>query len=158
MHKNLFKSLAVGFLALSSLSLAYGQGAEYATVSINNQLDVTYKIKFKHSGNSFFPESSTIPSDEDVTITGNFYPDSDPEDLNQAEFTLSADPNNPDCKSNSQQALGHCYDATFTYSKYLPVPQVDIKDNSQPCTENCTIEYDPSNRNDIKVTINTSNK
>jgi hypothetical protein len=158
MRKNLFKPLVVGFLALSSLSLAYGQGAEYATVIINNPLNVTYGIEFEHSGNSFFPGVAPIPPKHDgVSFTGDFNPDVNPEE-NGAKFYLSADPNDPYCYLNSQQALGHCYVATFTYSKYLPVPNVEITDNSQPCTENCTIEYNSSNHNDIKVTINTSNK
>lgn len=159
MRINLFKSLTVGFLALSSLSLAHAQGPEYATVSINNQLDVTYYMHFWSYGDSFFPQSTTVQPDQDLTVTGNFYPSSG-DGTNGAGFTLTTDPNNPYCTaSNSQQLSGHCYVAEFTYSKYEPVPKVEITDNSQPCSANCTIKYNPrSNRNDIFVTINTSNK
>ncbi|MBS0350153.1 MAG: hypothetical protein JSR33_03015 [Proteobacteria bacterium] len=157
MRINFFKFLMVGSLALSSLPLAYAEGDQYATVIINNNLNVTYQIvDYTQSGNGFFSGIPTsIQSNETgVAFTGDFYPSSSP---SAASFKLE-DPNNTNCIDDRRGQLGHCYQAQFTYSDKGRVPHVQILDNSRPCLRNCSFKYDAHNPNDITVIINTSTK
>lgn len=154
MRINLFKLLILGFLALSSLPLAYAQ-SQFATVIVNNTLDTPYCIvDYTQSGNGFFStQPNTVPPHEQVAFTGDFYSSG-----STAGFTLKQDSNNPNCTPDPQQQLGHYYEAHFTYSNG-PIPKVKISDNAGPCLGSCSFAYDSvNNPNDITVTITTSNK
>ncbi len=157
MRINLFKTLSLGFLALSSISVAYARGGEFATVTINNNLNVTYKIfDYTQSGNGFFSgqPNAVQPNGGDVTFTGDFYPS---DSISTAGFKLQ-DPNNPQCIDNPRLQLGHCYEIHITYSKYGTVPKVKILDNSHPCLSSCSLKYDSAHPYDITVTITPSSK
>jgi hypothetical protein len=157
MRKNLFKLLTFGFLALSSLSLAYARGGEFATVTIQNNLNVTYQlVDYTQSGNGFFSEepNEVQSNGGDVTFTGDFYPPSYGS-VSTAGFKLQ--PNNANCDDPRQQS-GHCYEAQFTYSTYGSVPKVKLLDNSRPCLGSCRVTYDPNHPGDITVTITSSSK
>ena len=158
MRINLFKLLTLGFLTLSSLSLAYARGGEYATVTIQNNLNVTYLIDdYTKSGNGFFSgQPNEVQSNGGgVTFTGDFYPPSDGT-VSTAGFKLH--PNNVNCIDGPRQQLGHCYEAQFTYSTYGTVPKVKILDNSRPCLGSCRVTYDSNYPGDITVTITPGSK
>ncbi len=154
MQIKLLKLLIVGSLTISSLSLAYG--GEYATVIIQNKLNVSYSlVDYYQTGTGFFSgHPNEIPATEGyAAFTGDFFSNGD-----TAGFTLKP-LNNPNCVDDPQQKLGLCYDAKFTYSKYAPIPKVEVFEvsgsNSQSC-KSCSFEFDKNNRDDITVTINTS--
>lgn len=150
MRINLFKWLTLGCLMLSPLSLAYGQ-EQYATVTIQNNLDVSYTVfDYSKDNNCFFStEPSEVPAQSSVSFTGDLFPGC------QIGFKLGPS-DDQTCTNTSQQSP--CYQVMLTSPEYGPVPEVKV--NNQPCinTSNCTLEYDPHNRSDIKVTINVSNQ
>lgn len=161
MRVNLFKLWVLGFLVLSSFSLSLAYASQYATIIIHNRLPVTYSIvNYTKTGGCFFSgEPNQVPARTSQfygyqTFTGDF--DSTCAN-NPIGFELR-DPNNPNCVNDPQQHLGHCYDVYINYSPTQAFPNVNIYDNSQPCSRNCSAAQNSDNSETVTVTITTSSQ